>query len=177
MESFKDFELGGWNTKARGYDELTGTAPRRQIDPLLESVGAKRGMRLLEVACGTGLLASAAAERGLDVVSVDFARSMVAEARRKHRNVEFQLGDTEGLDFDDASFGIVACLFGLLHLAHSDAAIAQAFRVLKPGGRTKSVECRAQDRGGQSGPSYVKRLGAGVICLCAWMTQAGSTVP
>jgi SAM-dependent methyltransferase len=135
MESFKDLERAGWNSKARGYDELTGTITAQAIDPLLESVGAKPGMRLLDVACGTGLLAAAAAERGLKVTGVDFARSMVAEAKRKHKNVEFHVGDAETLAFDNGTFDVVTCLFGLLHLADPDAAIAQAFRVLKPGGR------------------------------------------
>jgi len=135
MESFKDLERAGWNNNARGYDELTGTITAQAIDPLLEAVGAKPGMRLLDVACGTGLLAGAAAERGLRVVGVDFAGSMVEQARRKHRKAEFQLGDAEALAFDDSSFDVVTCLFGLLHLADPDAAIAQAFRVLKPGGR------------------------------------------
>ena len=57
MESFKDLERAGWNNKARGYDELTGTITAQAIEPLLEAVGAKPGMRLLDVACGTGLLA------------------------------------------------------------------------------------------------------------------------
>jgi len=135
MESFKDLELAGWNAKARGYDELTGTITAQAIGPLLDAVGAKRGMRLLDVACGTGLLAGAATELGLKGVGVDFAKSMVAEAKRKHKNAEFQLGDAEALPFDDASFDAVTCPFGLLHLADPDAAIAQAFRVLKPGGR------------------------------------------
>ena len=135
MESFKDLERAGWNTNAHGYDELTGTITAQAIEPLLDAVGAKAGMRLLDVACGTGLLSGAAAERGLNVVGVDFARSMIAEAKRKRRNGEFHVGDAEALAFEDASFDVVTCLFGLLHLADPDAAIAQAFRVLKPGGR------------------------------------------
>jgi SAM-dependent methyltransferase len=60
---------------------------------------------------------------------------MVVEARRRHPAIEFREGDAEALPFGDASFDAVVMNFGMLHLARPDAAIAEARRVLKPGGR------------------------------------------
>ena len=60
---------------------------------------------------------------------------MLAEARRHHPAIDFQAGDAEALPFPDASFDAVVMSFGLLHLGRPDQALAEAHRVLRPGGR------------------------------------------
>jgi SAM-dependent methyltransferase len=92
-------------------------------------------VRLLDVACGPGHVAAAAARRISSVIGVDFSSSMVAIASRRNPGLEFMVGDAEQLDFPDHSFDAVVMNFGMLHLAYPDDAIAEAFRVLRPGGR------------------------------------------
>jgi len=87
------------------------------------------------VACGPGFIAAAAAERGAVVTGLDFASAMVDEATRRHPGIAFRPGDAAALPFEDESFDALTMNFGMLHLARPDTAIAEARRVLRPGGR------------------------------------------
>jgi len=90
---------------------------------------------VLDVATGPGFVAGAADERGATVVGLDFSPAMIVEAQRRHPTVSFREGDAEALPFEDGSFDAVVMNFGLLHLARPEAAIGEACRVLRPGGR------------------------------------------
>ncbi len=135
MKSFKQLEYEGWTARASTFDdhfaEMTGAA----IDPILDSLEPLDGQRLLDVGCGTGHLAAAAVRRGAEVLGVDFVESMVARAQTNYPGIAFRLGDAEALDCDDASFEAVTCSFALLHLSDQEAAVAEACRVLRAGGR------------------------------------------
>jgi ubiquinone/menaquinone biosynthesis C-methylase UbiE len=133
--TFKDLEREGWEARAEIYDARLGALTAQAAATLLDAVAARRGLNLLDVATGTGAIAGAAAARGLAATGVDFAPSMVALAARRRPDATFLVGDAEMLPFANATFDAVTCGFGLLHLARPDDALAQAFRVLRPGGR------------------------------------------
>ncbi len=133
--AFHDFEQAGWQRAAEHYGDAFGALTAQTADALLDSVGASAGRRLLDVATGPGFIAGAAAARGWDVVGLDFSPAMIAEARRRHPAVTFRDGDAEALPFDAGAFDAVVMNFGLLHLARPDAALAEAHRVLRAGGR------------------------------------------
>ena len=133
--AFHDFEHAGWERAAEHYADAFGCLTTQTIDALLDAVGARAGTRLLDVACGPGFVAAAAAARGASVVGLDFSPAMIAEARRRHPMLMFYDGEAEALPFDVASFDAVVMNFGLLHLARPDAAVAEAHRVLRAGGR------------------------------------------
>jgi SAM-dependent methyltransferase len=133
--AFHELEKSGWETAAREYDEAFGHLTAQSIAPLLDAVNLALGQHLLDVACGPGYVAAEAIRRGALVTGVDFSAPMVALARRRHPQAEFREGDAQALPFPDASFDAVAMNFGLLHLDQPERALAEAARVLKPGGR------------------------------------------
>ena len=133
--TFKQQELAGWEGKATAYADYAGKITLHAVQPLLAAAGIEAGTRLLDVASGPGYVAGAAAARGAIAVGVDFAPSMVVEAKRNFPRAEFREGDAEALRFESNTFDAVICAFGLLHLAEPDKAISEAFRVLRSGGR------------------------------------------
>jgi SAM-dependent methyltransferase len=133
--AFRAFERAGWESVPRPYHDAWGTLTTQAVGPLLDAVRADSGTRILDVATGPGYVAAAAARRGASVVAVDFSEAMLVEARRHHPAIDFRTGDAEALPFPDGSFDAVVMSFGLLHLARPDEALAEAHRVLQPGGR------------------------------------------
>jgi SAM-dependent methyltransferase len=93
------------------------------------------GRDLLDIACGSGDLAHAAAKRGALVTGIDFAPTMIDVARSKVPEARFLVGDAESIALEDRTFDAAACAFGLWHLAEPDRALAEASRVLRFGGR------------------------------------------
>jgi ubiquinone/menaquinone biosynthesis C-methylase UbiE len=133
--AFHAFEQAGWESIPRAYQDAFGTLTVQAVGPLLDVARVGPAVRLLDVATGPGYVAGAAARRGATVVGVDFSAAMLAEARQHHPVIDFQAGDAQALPFPDASFDAVVMSFGLLHLARPDQALAEAHRVLRPGGR------------------------------------------
>jgi SAM-dependent methyltransferase len=133
--TFREFEHAGWERAAAHYGDAFGRLTMQAVPALLDAAAAVGGTRLLDVACGPGFVAAAAVDRGAIVSAVDFAPAMVEAARRRYPALDVREGDAESLAFEDASFDAVVMNFGMLHLAHPDAAIAEGRRVLAPGGR------------------------------------------
>jgi SAM-dependent methyltransferase len=124
---------------------------RSAATQLLDAVGARAPMELLDVCCGPGYNAGGAAARGCTATGVDLAPAMVGEATRRFPRATFHVGDAEALDFANASFDAVICGFGILHLPEPEKAIAEAFRVLRPGGRYAWTVWCGPDRAQLSG--------------------------
>src|SRR5215471_283253 len=133
--AFKEFERTGWAKQAENYDSFVGEMTRQAVDGLLAAVNAGSGMKLLDVASGPGYVAAEAARRGLDTIGTDIAEDMVAEARRRFAGVQYEVADAEALHYAENSFDAVTCAFGMLHFPRPGKAAAEAYRVLRPGGR------------------------------------------
>ena len=130
MANFKEMEHQGWIDKAQFYDGYFAGVTRQAIDPLLAGLGDVSGRALLDICCGTGDLAETAAQRGAHVTGVDFAEPMIEIARVRVPSLQFEVGDAEELEFEDASFDLAVCAFGLWHVGDPDKAISEASRVL-----------------------------------------------
>jgi len=101
---------------------------------LLDAVRAGPGVRLLDVACGPGEWVPLVLSRGVDLVATDYASGMVEECRRNNPGVTAQVADAEALPFGDKEFDAVTCNFGVQMLPRPGSAVAEALRVLRPGG-------------------------------------------
>jgi len=134
-DAFKAFESGAWHDRASTYDLVIGTVTARVGEVLLDAVAAGPGTRLLDVGCGPGTITAAAAARGADAVGVDLAVGMLALGRARHPRLELLEADAEALPFPDGTFDAVVGGFILNHLPAVDTALAEAARVLRPGGR------------------------------------------
>jgi len=134
-KAFHAFEREGWERAPDAYHRYFGALTAQTIEPLLDSVANSTGPTVLDIASGPGYVAAAARRRGWSPVGVDFSESMVALAKKLHPEIDFRWGDAESLAFTDAHFDRAVMNFGILHLARPDAAIREAFRVLRRGGR------------------------------------------
>lgn len=148
-QTFRELEHQGWLAKAAAYRDSFGKITEQAIDPVLDTFGNLAGKLLLDVACGTGELAAAAARRGASAEGIDFAVTMVEKAAAQYPDVRFSEGDAEQLPYRASSFDAVVCSFGLLHLQDPERAIADAHRVLKPGGRYAFTVWCNPDQGGE----------------------------
>jgi SAM-dependent methyltransferase len=145
-EKFRSFEHAGWQEIPTGYHEAFGSLTQQAIKPLLSAVRLKKGMSFLDIASGPGYVAAAAAKRGATVLGLDFSESMVGHARDLHPDVEFREGDAEKLPLGNGLFDAAAMNFGILHLAQPEAALLEAHRVLRAGGRFAfSVWCKPKE--------------------------------
>ena len=124
---FDDAPLFFWDHCGTRTVELAGVAP---------------GNRVLDVCCGTGASALPAAQRVGPtgrVVGVDLAEQLLVRARAKARergldNVEFTEGDMTRLDVADNSMDVVVCVLGLYFAQDQPSAVAELWRVVRPGG-------------------------------------------
>jgi len=133
----------GWDAAAVKYEPGWAPQLRAAHDRLMTEAGLAPGMRVLETACGSGLVTARIAEAigpAGAVVATDLSQAMVDEtarmaARRGLTNVWARRIDAEILDFPDASFDAALCALGLMYVPDPAHALSQMARVTRPGGR------------------------------------------
>jgi ubiquinone/menaquinone biosynthesis C-methylase UbiE len=132
---FNRRERAAWQRLARGYDTHFKGLVMQMLDPLLAAAQVRSGGRVLDLCCGPGYVAARALARGALPIGVDASARMLAIARRNHPDIAFRAGDAEHLEFADCSFDAVIMNLGLHHIGRPERALAEAARVLRPGGR------------------------------------------
>ena len=143
MESGATSELAALKTKLRAtwiagdFGEIARFYAD-QAEDFVKRLELKPGMKVLDVACGTGNLAIPAAKTGADVTGVDIAPNLVEQARQNAKaeglNAKFDEGDAEALPYDDANFDAVVTMFGAMFAPRPELVAAELKRVCKPGG-------------------------------------------
>jgi SAM-dependent methyltransferase len=122
---------------AGDYDRFSRFMETSAVE-FLDRVGIPQGASLLDVACGSGQLALIAARRGVQVTGVDIAANSIRAARERAQAealpAQFDEGDAEALPYADASFDVVASLFGAMFAPRPDLVAQELVRVCRPGG-------------------------------------------
>lgn len=140
-EKFKHAQKAAWTEVAEGWH--TGLAPSLApvSDKLVSLVQIPKGAKVLDLACGDGTLTLKAAAAGADeVTGLDIAPTFEAILMRRakkaglKRRVRFREGDLEHLPFDEKTFDVVFCQFGLMFAPDLKAALQHIYRVIKPSG-------------------------------------------
>jgi SAM-dependent methyltransferase len=133
IAKFKEAQRQGWKHFAP-LDAFT-TPPAAL---LVKFANVRAGQNVVDVACGTGVVAITAARIGARVRGVDLTPELLERARENARvanvEIDFREGDAEALPFDDAAFDVVLSQFGHMFAPRPDVAIAEMLRVLKRGG-------------------------------------------
>lgn len=105
---------------------------------LVRLAGVTRSMRVLDVGCGTGVVAITAARTGATVSAIDLTPPLLERARENARiaevSIDFREGDAEELPFADGEFDAVLSQFAHIFAPRPEVAVREMLRVLKPGG-------------------------------------------
>ena len=131
--AFKANQREGWAHFAPL--EINTTRPAAS---LLKHARVRAGQRLLDVACGTGVVAVTAARLGAFVSGLDLTPELLTLARTNSQiaqvEIDWREGDVEAMPFEDAQFDVVVSQFGHIFAPRPDVALGEMLRVLKPGG-------------------------------------------
>jgi ubiquinone/menaquinone biosynthesis C-methylase UbiE len=146
----------GWDRAAHDYERSWQKQLAPAQERLLDVAALRKGERVLDVACGTGLVtfaAAAAVGAAGAVVGTDISQGMIdlatERARAEHvTNVRFERMEAEELRVSDASFDVVLCALGMMYVPDARKGIAEMARALVPGGRAVAVVWGQRNRCG-----------------------------
>ena len=97
-------------------------------------IAPRPGMKILDLAAGTGSSSEPLAAAGADVIPADFSEGMLAAGRKARPHLPFTKADALNLPFRDGQFDLVTISFGLRNTQNTEKALAEMLRVTKPGG-------------------------------------------
>lgn len=133
LAKFKENQRQAWKHFAPLAMMTTPAAAR-----LVKFANVRAGQNVLDVACGTGVVAITAKRMGAHVRAIDLTPELLECARENAKianlEIEFREGDVEALPFGNGEFDVVLSQFGHMFAPRPDVAISEMLRVLKPGG-------------------------------------------
>lgn len=136
LNAIKQAQRAMWTT---GDYSAIGAMLAPTAEVLVEDVDISAGQSVLDVACGSGNVAIAAARRHAHVVGIDYVPVSLERARERAAAerfaIDFREADAEALPFADASFDVVLSAFGVMFAPDQEKAASELRRVCRPGGR------------------------------------------
>ena len=146
----------GWDKAATYYENFWYKQLKPAQDKLLEMAKMEQGEKVIDVACGTGLVSFAAAKKvgakGF-VLGTDISDNMVAICMRRareqnHANMRFERMDAEELSVGNGEYDVALCALGLMYVPNPIKALSEMYRVLKTGGRAVAAVWGQRDHCG-----------------------------
>ncbi len=115
-----------------------------------DAIGASGAGKVLDVACGPGIVTAALAKGAKEITAFDATPEMLKKARQRcekagHANVQYQLGNAEEMPFADGAFDAIVTRLAIHHFAEPKRVLAEMFRVLKPGGAAVIADVTASE--------------------------------
>ena len=140
LEKIRD----AWNSIAAGYDEFVTPMHMWLGNEALGRAGLVKGMRFLDVACGSGALSIPAARLGAQVSATDISSAMVERLNARARaeglsNLEVRVMDGTALELEEETFDISGSQYGVMLFPDLPRGLSELARVTKPGGRVLLV--------------------------------------
>ena len=174
----------GWDKAAAHYEGFWSDQLRPAQDVMMKLAALQPGERVLDIACGTGLVTFRAADAvgpGGFVAASDISEEMVsaAAAGAATRGItgDFRRMDAETLDHPDRAFDAVLCALGLMYVAEPPNALREMRRVLKPGGRAAAAVWGARKNCGWAEIfPIVERRTASDVCPMFFALGTGGTM-
>jgi ubiquinone/menaquinone biosynthesis C-methylase UbiE len=161
--------------QAAGFAASAATTDQAQVARLVEAVGGRAHGRVLDVACGPGIVTSALAARAQAVVALDLTPQMLERAKERcakagRANVVFKEGSATALPFADATFDAVVTRLSFHHFPEPRVALKEMLRVLRRGGALGIADVVSAEEADKSelqnaiealrDPSHVRMLSA-----------------
>lgn len=134
QDAFRNFERGAHDRLAKSYHAVFAPVSEHAAGPLLSAARVHAGCRLLDVACGSGVVANHAARHGASVTGIDIAPRMLELAAKLNPECTFREGSVDSMPFEDGAFDAVVCAFGIGHFPDPPVAVAECARVVRVGG-------------------------------------------
>jgi demethylmenaquinone methyltransferase/2-methoxy-6-polyprenyl-1,4-benzoquinol methylase len=103
-------------------------------------IAPKPGIKILDIAAGTGSSSRPLVDKGADVIALDFSEGMLAQGRKQNRDIKFVQGDALNLPFEENTFDVTTISFGLRNTSNTSTALKEALRVTKVGGKIVVAE-------------------------------------
>jgi len=121
-----------WGHSANDWSCLFEHYAMQVMYPIFRKIDPRPGMKMLDLACGSGLVSAHAAAAGATCVGLDASHQLIDVARRRAPDVDFRLGSMFELPWDGPEFEAVISINGIW--GGCEPALSEAFRVLRPGG-------------------------------------------
>jgi ubiquinone/menaquinone biosynthesis C-methylase UbiE len=175
--------------QAASFAASAATTDPSQLARLVEAIGDSARGRVLDVACGPGIVTAALAERAREVVALDLTPQMLEKAKERcakaaRANVVFKEGSATALPFADGCFDAVVTRLSFHHFSDPGAVLKEMLRVLRAGGTVAIADVVSVEQPDKSelqnaietlrDPSHVRMLSAAE--LMAMVAQSGVTI-